>query len=136
MDWGSKAPQVTIRICCLTLPCGASRGVQGVAMWRCQPWTAAGKGRVVVLCWGGSADRACGRWDESKAWTSCHCGKLCICLKNLYPFFLALMLAWVAVLHWVRSQCEFGRAEASAPAGGLLCGCSHQHLSSAQCLGF
>lgn len=61
--------------------------------------------------------------------------ELHICLKNPVSF-LSCTDARVAVLHWVRSHCELGCAEASAPAGGLLCDCSHQHLSSASCLTF
>lgn len=44
-----------------------------------------------------------------------------ICLKKKKSVsFLSCTDARVAVLHWLRSQCECGWAEGSAPAGGLL----------------
>lgn len=88
------------------LPCGASRGVQDVAVWRCQPWTAAGRGTVVVLCWSGRADRASGRWAESKAWTSSSCGKRVTHMPKKSVSFFSCTDTWVAVLHWVGSQCS------------------------------
>lgn len=86
------------------LPCG------GVSLGQQQE-------KAECWCWGGRAGRASGRWAKARPGPLVLVEKeLHICLKK-HVSFLPCTDARVAVLHWARSQCEFGCAEASAPAG-------------------